>query len=64
MVSICGESSEEFFLLSASFLSLYLSLSLRGSAVRSLWTLIASLRFDVVISLTEYLTAAGKKELV
>ncbi len=40
------------------------SLSLRGSVVRSLWTLIASLRFDVVMSLTEYLTAAEKKELV
>jgi len=45
-------------------LSLSLSLSLRGSVARSLWTLIASLRFDVVMSLTEYLTAAEKKELV
>ncbi len=60
MVSICGVSSEVCFLLSASFLSL----SLRGSVVRSLWTMIASLRFDVVMSLTEYLTAAEKKELV
>ncbi len=40
------------------------SLSLRDSVVRSLWTLIASLGFDVVMSLTEYLTAAEKKELV
>jgi hypothetical protein len=60
VVSICGVSSEVCFLLSASFLSL----SLRGSVVRSLWTMIASLRFDVVMSLTEYLTAAEKKELV